>query len=84
MARNVGAAALPVVGPEKIVLAVWVARVPVNVPEEVIGEPETVIIDGRERATLDTVPATEFARVPLEKVRPVPTVIGVQVLAALR
>jgi hypothetical protein len=55
-ARNVGAAALPVEGPAKTVFAVSVAKVPVNVPEVVTGEPLTVKIAGRESATLVTVP----------------------------
>ena len=57
MARNVGVDALPVVGPAQTVFADWVASVPVSVPEEVTGEPETVMIeDGSASPTLVTVP----------------------------
>ena len=56
-ARNVGADALPVVGPAQIRLADCVARDSASVPEVVIGEPDTDRIeDGAERATLVTVP----------------------------
>ena len=55
-ALNVGAEAAPVVGPAQTALADWVASVPVSVPEPVMGEPVTVNIAGRDRATLLTVP----------------------------
>jgi len=56
-ARNVGVAAAPVVGPAQTKLAVWVANVPVRVPEPVTGEPETVrMLEGSARATEVTVP----------------------------
>ena len=58
--RNVGAAALPLEGPAKTLLADCVARTPVNVPDTVTGEPLTVIMFGKERATLVTVPARAF------------------------
>jgi hypothetical protein len=54
--RKVGAAADPVVGPAKIVLAVWVARLTASVPLVVIGEPVTLRKFGTVRATLVTVP----------------------------
>lgn len=53
---KVGAAAAPVVGPANTVFAVWVANVPVNVPEVVTGELLTVINDGRLKPTDVTVP----------------------------
>jgi hypothetical protein len=61
-ARNVGVAAEPVVGPAQTWLADWVARVPVSVPDVVIGEPETVkMLDGNASPTLVTVPPVELA-----------------------
>jgi hypothetical protein len=54
--RKVGAAAEPVVGPLKIVLADCVARVAVSVPVVVIGDPETEKMFGKARATEVTVP----------------------------
>lgn len=56
IARNVGAAALPVVGPANIVLAVCVASVPVNVPVPVTGEPLTVMKLGSASPTDETPP----------------------------
>ncbi len=71
-ARNVGVAALPVVGPEKTVAALWVARERARVPEEVTGEPATDKKLGADSATLVTVPALVAERVPVEKLNPVP------------
>ncbi len=62
-------------------LAVWVARVPVRVPVVVTGEPDTLKIDGKERATL-VVP--ELVSEPAEKLNPLPTVTLDQVLEAER
>ena len=56
-ARKVGAASGPETGPDQMVLATWVAKVAVRVPEEVIGE--TVIVKtavGKSKPTDVTVP----------------------------
>ena len=50
-ARKVGAVAAPLLGPAKMRLTACVVRVPVSVPLEVIGEPDTVIIEGNAKAT---------------------------------
>jgi hypothetical protein len=74
---NVGAAADPVVGPANTRFADWLANVPVKVPDVVTGDPDTVIIEGRERATEVTVPPVPVAtRVPAEKFSPLPNVIS--------
>ena len=53
--RNAGVLTPPPVGPANIVFAVWVANVPVNVPDVEIGEPLTVKTDdGSASATLVT------------------------------
>ena len=55
--------------PANTLFADCVFKVPVKVPELVIGEPETVNIEGNDRATLVTVPGFMFlvnAIVPLE------------------
>lgn len=55
--RKVGAAAPPLLGPEKTVLAVWLSSVMASVPEVVTGLPAMSKIDvGAESATLVTVP----------------------------
>ena len=69
-ARNVGVAAEPVVGPEKIILAVCVSNATLSVPEPVIGPPEAVKIEVSVtvRLTEVTVPApdpTHPVQVPL-------------------
>ena len=56
IARNVGVAAPPDVGPENMVFAVCVASDPVSVPDVVTGEPDTLKIAGSDKATLVTVP----------------------------
>jgi hypothetical protein len=56
---NVGCAAAPVVGPAKTLFAVCVARVSVNVPEEVTGLPDMLNIGdvlASEKETDVTVP----------------------------
>jgi len=53
---NVGAAALPEVGPAKTKLADSVANASANVPLTVTGEPDTVNIPGADKPTLVTVP----------------------------
>ena len=55
MARKVGVPAEPL-GAAKKKLAVWLAKVPVKVPEVVTGEPETVKILGRDNPTEVTLP----------------------------
>jgi hypothetical protein len=55
--RNVGAPDTPPDGPEKMVLIAWLVKVPVNVPEDVIGEPEMENIPaGSAKPTLVTFP----------------------------
>lgn len=54
---NVGVDAAPEAGPENIVLAVWVFKVPVKVPLVVTGEPLTIKMLGKDKPTLETVPA---------------------------
>jgi hypothetical protein len=57
MARKAGVAAEPVVGPAQNEFAAWVTSVSVKVPDAVMGEPETEMIDaGGDRATLVTDP----------------------------
>lgn len=59
---NVGAAALPEAGPENTMLALWLAKESVRVPEVVIGLPDTVkMLDGAARATLVTDPPPDEA-----------------------
>lgn len=53
MVRNVGTPA-EAFGAAKNVFALWLASVPVSVPLDVTGEPETVKIDGNESPTLVT------------------------------
>lgn len=53
---KVGEDAPPRAGPENMVLAVWVAKVPVRVPEVVMGEPVMLNIEGRDSETDVTVP----------------------------
>jgi hypothetical protein len=48
---KVGAAAEPLLGPAKIELTACVVNVPVSVPLEVTGEPDTVMIEGNAKAT---------------------------------
>jgi len=55
-ALNVGAAALPLVGPAHTLFAVCVAKANVNVPVVVTGLPDTVKIAGADNPTLVTVP----------------------------
>lgn len=67
--RKVGAAFAPVVGPANTKFLAWFARVVVNVPEVVIGEPVTEKMDGMLRPTEVTVPpeiatATQVKLVP--------------------
>ena len=54
--RKLGAAALPIAGPAKIVFAFCVASDKDNVPLDVIGDPETVKKEGAVSATLVTPP----------------------------
>jgi hypothetical protein len=56
MARNVGVAAAPLVGPANTVFADCVASDAVSVPDVVTGDPLTLKIAGIESATLVTVP----------------------------
>lgn len=53
-ARNVGVAGEPVAGPDHIKLALCVANVTANVPDDVIGLPPTLNIPGTVIATLVT------------------------------
>lgn len=55
-ALNVGAAATPDDGPANTLFATCVANVAVRVPELVTGEPETVKMEGSDKATDVTVP----------------------------
>ena len=70
-ARNVGAAAAPVVGPAKINAADWVASDAVSVPAEVTGEFVTVKIEGIESPTVVTDPAFGVAHDGLAAAPPV-------------
>jgi hypothetical protein len=55
--RKVGEAAPPEEGPAKIRFADWLASDAERVPDVVTGLPDTEKIDGKLRATLETVPA---------------------------
>jgi hypothetical protein len=69
-ARNVGAAAAPVVGPANTSAADCVARDAVRVPAEVTGEFVTVKIEGIDSPTLVTLPVAALTQLKL----PVPSV----------
>ena len=63
-ARKVGAAAAPLLGPANKVLTDWVVSVPVSVPLLVTGEPDTDIIDGKDKATEVTYESAGISAVP--------------------
>jgi hypothetical protein len=54
--RKVGAAADPLLGPAKIAFTACVVSVPVSVPLLVTGEPETVMMEGKDNPTELTEP----------------------------
>ena len=59
-ARKAGAAGEPVVGPANTKCAVWVTKLSVIVPDEVMGDPETEVSpEMAANATDVTVPAPE-------------------------
>jgi hypothetical protein len=81
IARNVGVAALPVAGPEKILLAVWVSRAMFKVPVPVIGPPLAVKMEVSVVDKLTDV--TEPEPEPVQPVQVPVTVISVNVWVAV-